>query len=107
MLKRSLVIDRRQTNVKGPMIASKVFLPTATANAAIIALTAAVVLPTQMLVGLSAYISSKLALIKFIEFLAVENPNLFIVALQPGIVETDILRKSGADASLVPMDQGG
>ncbi|EAW15344.1 SDR family NAD(P)-dependent oxidoreductase [Aspergillus clavatus NRRL 1] len=95
-----------ETNVKGPMIASKVFLPTAHAtNAAIVALTSAVVFPTQMLVGLSAYVSSKLALLKFVEFLAAENPNLFAVSVQPGMVETDIFRKSGANASLVPVDQ--
>ncbi|KAJ5928754.1 NADP(+)-dependent dehydrogenase [Penicillium verhagenii] len=94
-----------ETNVKGTMIAANVFLPTAnTTRSAIVALSAAVFLPTQILVGLSGYISSKLTLIKVMEFLAAENPNVFATVLHPGMVETDIFRVSGADPSKLPMD---
>lgn len=97
----------RQTNVKGTMIATKVFLPTANpTRAAVVALTAAVVFPAARLINLSAYISSKLTLIKMMEFLAAENPTVFAAALHPGMVDTNILRSSGADPSKLPMDSG-
>ncbi|EPS33805.1 hypothetical protein PDE_08767 [Penicillium oxalicum 114-2] len=94
-----------ETNVKGTMTASRVFLPTANADhAAIIALTAAVVFPAARLRNLSGYITSKLAVIKFVEFLAAETPNLFAVALHPGMIDTKVFRGSGADPSKLPMD---
>jgi NAD(P)-dependent dehydrogenase (short-subunit alcohol dehydrogenase family) len=102
-----LTIPMCQTNVKGTMIATKVFLPTANpTRAAVVALTAAVVFPAATLVNLSAYISSKLTLIKVMEFLAAENPTVFAAALHPGMVDTSILRSSGADPSKLPIDSG-
>lgn len=89
------------------MIASNAFLPTANpTSAAVVALTAAVVFPAARLVKLSAYISSKLTLIKMMEFLAAENPTVFAAALHPGMVDTNILRSSGADPSKLPIDSG-
>lgn len=89
------------------MIATKVFLPTANpTRAAVIALTAAVVFPASRLANLSAYISSKLTVIKLMEFLAAENPTVFAAALHPGMVDTSILRSSGADPSKLPLDSG-
>lgn len=100
-------LTMRQTNVKGTMIATNVFLPTANpTHAAVVALTAAVVFPAARIKGLSAYISSKLALIKFVEFLAAENPTVFAAALHPGMIDTNILRSSGADPSALPLDSG-
>ncbi|GLI76362.1 hypothetical protein PoHVEF18_004634 [Penicillium ochrochloron] len=94
-----------ETNVKGTMIASKVFLPTANpSRAAVVAFTAVVVFPAAQLVNLSGYITSKLAVIKLMEFLAAENPNVFAAALHPGMIETKIFRGSGADPSQLPMD---
>lgn len=94
-----------ETNVKGTMIATKVFLPTANpTRAAVVALTAAVVFPAARLTNLSGYISSKLTLIKIMEFLAAENPTVFAAALHPGMVDTNILRSSGADPSKLPID---
>ena len=60
----------------------------------------------MMLPGLSAYISSKLAQVKMLEFLAAENPNVFVASVHPGMVETEIFRKSGAKAEQLPMDKG-
>jgi len=65
-----------------------------------------IVLPTKMLIGLSAYQNSKLALIKTVEYLSVENPNIFCSAVHPGMVDTKIFRKSGATPEVLPMDTG-
>lgn len=94
-----------ETNIKGTMVTSKAFLPAANpSHAAIIALSAGIVLPPTMLKGLSAYATSKLALIKVIEYLAVENPSLFAAALHPGIIETTMFKKTGADPASLPLD---
>jgi NAD(P)-dependent dehydrogenase (short-subunit alcohol dehydrogenase family) len=90
------------------MLAIQTFLPTANPkHAAVLGLTTGTTaLPTAMLPGLSAYISAKLALTKFIEFVAVENPHIFAATVHPGMVETAIFTKSGAKADALPMDKG-
>ena len=80
-------------------------LPTANPHAAIVGVTSGMSgLPSTMLPGLSGYISSKLAAVKLLEFLAAENPNVFVASLHPGMVETDIFNKSGAKKEMLPMD---
>ncbi|KAJ5722005.1 hypothetical protein N7488_000040 [Penicillium malachiteum] len=76
-----------ETNVKGTMIPSKVFLPSAyPAHSSILAFTTAVVFPPTML------------------YLGAENPSTFAVALSPGMVDTAMLRKSGADPTTFLID---
>jgi NAD(P)-dependent dehydrogenase (short-subunit alcohol dehydrogenase family) len=57
-----------------------------------------------MLTGISAYISSKLAQVKLLEFLAAEHPNIFVASVHPGMIVTDIFNKSGATPDMLPMD---
>jgi len=66
--------------------------------------TAAVVLPAAMVADGSSYVASKLGLIKFLEVLAAEYPDIHITTIHPGIVETDMLSKSGMVG--VPIDNG-
>jgi NAD(P)-dependent dehydrogenase (short-subunit alcohol dehydrogenase family) len=96
----------QQTNVKGTMTAAKVFLRTANSSGAVIigVTTGMSGLPPAMFPGLSAYISSKLAQVKFLELLAAENPNIFVASVHPGMIETPLFRKSGARAEALPMD---
>ncbi|KAJ0380861.1 hypothetical protein COL26b_000701 [Colletotrichum chrysophilum] len=96
-----------ETNTKGTYLVTKSFLPTANpSHASVIALTTGTTaLPVSMVPGLSPYMASKLAQTKIVEFLAAENPNLFAVNLHPGMVETDIFKKSGAKAEALPMDK--
>ncbi|KAK2049810.1 short chain dehydrogenase [Colletotrichum somersetense] len=96
-----------ETNTKGTYLVTKAFLPTANpSHAAVVAFTTGTTaLPAVALPGLSAYMASKLAQTKIIEFLAAENPNLFAVTLHPGMVETDLFKKSGAKAEALPMDK--
>ncbi|GJC89716.1 short chain dehydrogenase citE [Colletotrichum liriopes] len=96
-----------ETNTKGTYLVTKAFLPTANpSHASVVALTTGTTaLPAVALPGLSAYMASKLAQTKIIEFLAAENPNLFAATLHPGMVETDIFKKSGAKAEALPMDK--
>ncbi|UKZ78412.1 hypothetical protein TrVFT333_006152 [Trichoderma virens FT-333] len=96
-----------ETNTKGTYASLHAFLPTANAtHAAVIAVTTGTTaLPATMVPGLSAYMSSKLAQTKLIEFLAAEHSNLFAATVHPGMVETGIFTKSGAKAEALPMDK--
>lgn len=88
------------------MVAVKTFVPTANqAHATIIGVTTGVTaMPSSMLPGISAYISSKIAQTKLIEFVAAENPNIFAASVHPGMVETATFTQSGAKAESLPMD---
>jgi hypothetical protein len=85
---------------------AKNFLPTANAaHAAFLAYTGgSIVFPTPMLVGLSGYLVAKMALAKMIEVFAIENPTISFVAVHSGIVDTNIIRASGAIPGMVAMD---
>lgn len=49
--------------------------------------------------------ASKLAETKIIEFLAAEQPNVFAATVHPGLIVSDIFKKSGAKAEAVPLDK--
>ncbi|KAI3391349.1 hypothetical protein diail_7500 [Diaporthe ilicicola] len=96
-----------ETNVKGTFLALKAFKPFAEpSHATVLSLvTGMAALPPKNLPNLSSYLASKLAQAKVIEFLPVENPNIFAATIHPGIVETAIFNKSGADSTKLPMDK--
>ncbi|CRG84836.1 hypothetical protein PISL3812_02025 [Talaromyces islandicus] len=95
-----------ETNVKGSMVPVKAFLPSANpSHAAIIGLTTAVAFPATIQPGLSAYTSSKLAVVKLIEHIAAEAPSVFAAALNPGVIHTAMLEKAGGgDTGSLPVD---
>ncbi|KAI0095755.1 short chain dehydrogenase [Nemania sp. FL0031] len=94
-----------EINVKSIVILAKHLLPKASPNASVLSMVGgSIVFPTSMLAGLSGYLVSKLALAKTIEFLATENTNVFFAAVHPGMVETDLFRKSGATTDTLAMD---
>ncbi|KAL8749386.1 MAG: hypothetical protein Q9184_006828 [Pyrenodesmia sp. 2 TL-2023] len=95
-----------ETNVKGTLNTLKAFLPTATPSRAVVlgVTTGAISMPPAMLGGLSAYIGSKTAQVKLLEFAAAEYPNIFVAAVHPGMVETAMFRKSGAQPESIPVD---
>lgn len=97
-----------QTNVQGTFLAARAFLPTADpSHASILGVTTDTSLfPATYLPGLSSYVSSKLAQAKIYEFLAAENPNIFIATINPGMVATDNFYRTGATPDKVPIDTG-
>lgn len=101
-------INSNQTNVKSIVIATQAFIPTANpTRAVVIAITAgAICMPTKMTLGISGYLTSKLAQVKMMEYLAAENPNMFACSVHPGMIETSIFLKSGATPDMLPMDTG-
>ncbi|KAK8018990.1 hypothetical protein PG991_008180 [Apiospora marii] len=94
-----------ETNVKGFVLLVKALLPKAAPGASVLALIGgSLVFPTSMLVGLSGYLVSKLALAKTIEFMSHENPDVSFYAVHPGMVDTDVFRRSGATPDMLAMD---
>lgn len=93
--------------MKGSVIPVKAFLPSANpSHAAIIGLTTAVVFPAAIQPGLSAYTSSKLAVVKLMEHIAAEATSVFAAALNPGVIHTAMLDKVGGDTGSLPVDSG-
>lgn len=96
-----------ETNVKSIIIAAQAFVPNAKAGAALYAISSgALALPVKYIPYLSGYISSKVAQGKVLEYLAAENPDLFVCSVHPGLVDTKIFRASGANPDQLPMDTG-
>ena len=57
--------------------------------------------------GASAYSSSKIAQLKVMEFLAAENPDVFVASVHPGVVMTDMTRAFVAHGQKnLPLDDG-
>lgn len=83
-----------EANVKGPVTTTQAFLKIAQPGSTIINVsTALAVLPA--LPNMSAYTSSKLATAKIMESVQNENPGLRVFNLQPGVIKTNMAKKSG------------
>ncbi|KAI1120095.1 short chain dehydrogenase [Nemania abortiva] len=94
-----------ETNVKSTILLAKHLLPKASPNAAMLSMAAgSIVFPIKMVLGVSAYLISKMALAKTMEFLAHENQNTFFASVHPGMIDTHIFRQSGATPEQLAMD---
>ncbi|EMR86995.1 hypothetical protein ACHAO1_002036 [Botrytis cinerea] len=95
-----------ETDVKSIVIMAQAFFPNANkAGAYVYGLTSgSMVLPVTWIAGQSAYQSSKMAQVKIMEFLALENPDIFICTVHPGLVDTKVFRASEVDPATLPMD---
>jgi len=85
-------------NVKGSFNLAKAFLPTRNAEATVISINAgSIQVPGDFSSTFSAYNSSKFATLKFFEILAVENPDLHVVSMHPGVGKLVERPISGSD----------
>lgn len=93
-----------EVNVLGSLIAFRAFLPNAAPNASLINNTSGIGhLPPFP--GVSAYQVSKLANSKLMEDISAEHPELFVLNIQPGVVDSTLNRKSdipGMDDANLP-----
>ncbi|MCJ1387182.1 hypothetical protein MMC18_000022 [Xylographa bjoerkii] len=86
-----------EVNVRGALIVMRAFLKGAAAETATLInmATAGTYLPVQSLPGFSGYSASKLAMTRVMEFVQQEQPSLRVFNLHPGMIETDMSRKTG------------
>ncbi|KAL8847783.1 MAG: hypothetical protein Q9221_007182 [Calogaya cf. arnoldii] len=92
-------------NVKGAMATIKAFLPKArSSDAAILDLNTGLLgIGPELLPGLSGYISSKFARVSLLEFVAAENPGIFVASVHPGVADAEKVQVSGDQADEQPM----
>ena len=57
---------------------------------------------SPIVMGMSAYNCSKIAQVRLLEYVSAENPDLFVVSVHPGVIDTDMLKSSGILAKLDP-----
>jgi NAD(P)-dependent dehydrogenase (short-subunit alcohol dehydrogenase family) len=84
-----------ETNVKGPFLASRAFFRHAAKDAYLFNITTGISHMPAFPMGISAYAVSKAAAVKLFDYFAFENPGIHVVNVQPGVVDTDMNRKSG------------
>lgn len=87
------------------MLATRAFLPFREKDASIIGVSTNLItdpVSGPVAAGASAYTCSKIAQVRLLEYVSAENPDLFVVSVNPGIVDTDMLRFSGLYAKLYP-----
>ena len=93
------------------MVTTRAFLPSRNKDASIIGLSTDIItfpVSGPIAIGASAYNCSKLAQVRLLEYVSAENPDLFVVSVSPGGVDTDMLRFSGIHAKIYPhyLDDG-
>ncbi|EJD54056.1 NAD(P)-binding protein [Auricularia subglabra TFB-10046 SS5] len=93
-----------EVNVKGVFLQARYFLAAAAPNAAFFNISAGAAHLAPPIHGFSAYASSKLGAARVVETLQLENPALRFFNIQPGVVKTEMLTKSGFEAYNPPMD---
>ncbi|KAL8805456.1 MAG: hypothetical protein Q9200_005411 [Gallowayella weberi] len=94
-----------EINVKGSFIVTQAFLKVASPDAALVNITAGLVHIKDPLPGYSSYVSSKTASAKFFQMLQQEHPELRVMNVHPGVVQSAMLEKNAQmqaqdDASL-------
>lgn len=85
-----------ETNIKGPLVLAQAFLAYGKEDGVIINVTSG--LSFLFGPGMSAYCVSKEAAVRFFQIVGMENPKLRVVHVQPGVILTDMNKKSGMPA---------
>lgn len=87
-----------EVNTKGAFHCCRAFLPVAAPGAVLVDVSSGRVhlpaLPTS-----SGYMASKLAATKIYETFGVENKNISVVHIHPGVIDSDLFQKTGQDTS--------
>ncbi|MCJ1341208.1 hypothetical protein MMC09_006504 [Bachmanniomyces sp. S44760] len=93
-----------EINIKGSLIVAQGFLPHAAKDAKVVYLTTAVA-TLGPLPGGSAYASSKLGATKVFEYLQAENPDLRVISVHPGVLQTEMQDKLIDDGISMPQHE--
>lgn len=90
-----------ETNLKGAFIVTKAFLAVAASNAVVVHI-ASSSCHLGVAPNISTYASSKAGAVRFFDALQEEHPELRVISIQPGVIETQLTR----DAGFPYLDQG-
>jgi len=83
------------TNILGALYTVKGFIKYASEGAHILNVSTCLSHMPPLEAGVSAYVASKAAAAKLFDFIAFENPELHIVNVHPGLVDTETSRRCG------------
>ncbi|KAK1814736.1 hypothetical protein LTR12_010872 [Friedmanniomyces endolithicus] len=84
-----------EVNVQGSYNLTKAFMPSRKPDSTIISVNAgSIQVPGPFSAGFSAYNSSKFAVLKMFEILAAETPDVHVLSMHPGVVDTEMKRKN-------------
>jgi NAD(P)-dependent dehydrogenase (short-subunit alcohol dehydrogenase family) len=92
-----------EVNVKGTAITAQAFLTVAAEKAVLLSVSTLIV-HVGCFPGFSSYAASKTATVRALDFVQGENPGIRVLSIQPGVVDTDMNKKSGMTD--VPFDDG-
>jgi NAD(P)-dependent dehydrogenase (short-subunit alcohol dehydrogenase family) len=95
-----------ETNVKGNLILSQAFIANASEKPILIHVTTGGIHVPAVPGGLSSYAASKLAAVKLMEYVAFENPSIRLMFVHPGVIDTEMNKKSTAAGLVLPYDDG-
>ncbi len=93
-----------EINIKGPIITTQAFIKIAQTGATLINVSSGAA-HIPYIPNYSGYSSSKLAAAKIMEFVQRENPELRVFNLSPGVVDTNMAKKS--DLVVTEFDEPG
>jgi NAD(P)-dependent dehydrogenase (short-subunit alcohol dehydrogenase family) len=88
------LVECFKINTLGSLYSTQAFIPHAAANAYILNISSSII-HFPPFPGMSCYATSKLAGTKLFDYVQDENPELHVVKIQPGIIDTDVNRISG------------
>ncbi|KAG6355516.1 hypothetical protein INS49_003478 [Diaporthe citri] len=94
-----------EVNVKGLFLLARQFLASARPGGVFVNISAGAAHINPTLQGFSGYSGSKIGAARVVETLQLENPGLRFYNVHPGVVESDMLTKSGLGALGVPVDE--
>jgi NAD(P)-dependent dehydrogenase (short-subunit alcohol dehydrogenase family) len=93
-----------EINVKGNFNLVNAFITVATKGASIISIST-VLAHLPHMPGYSSYHTSKLVAAKLFDYVHYENPDLFVLNVHPGTIDTAMNKKSLAAGHELPLDQ--
>lgn len=93
-----------EVNVKGSIILAQAFVSNSSAKPTYIDVSTAGAHIGPMPAPLSAYGVSKLAALRLMDWFAFENPNVTMIHVHPGILETPMNEKGAKSGLVLPFD---
>ncbi|KAN0120379.1 NAD(P)-binding protein [Hyaloscypha variabilis] len=94
-----------EVSVKGNFNLVNAFLPFAAADATVVDISTCII-PMAAMPGLSSYHASKVAALKYFEYVHAENPHLFLIHVHPGCLRTAADSKCPEGTTGIGYDKG-
>ena len=93
-----------EVNVKGGLILSQAFLANASETPVLISINTGGANAPPMMPGMAGYFVSKMAVSKLMEYVGMENPNVRVISIHPGVLKSDMSDKAVEAGLIFPYD---